>query len=217
MTRRALSLLPALLILLGTSLPVLLLRSHLGRGYYDQANYHWRVVTKFSAELPRPDLSDYVSATTPLYHLVLAVIHRTVTQEVVYHQLFGTLVSLVFLAVVWWFVSRAAAPAKAAVLMLPLACSMYVIDPAIWVLPDNAGWLWVAVLLGTSFQFRLTHGRLALCCVAMALLVLTRQSHVWCAAAIWMAAWMHTDGDGGAVATDRAWGCLLYTSDAADE
>ncbi|MEM0984554.1 MAG: hypothetical protein AAGI17_11475, partial [Planctomycetota bacterium] len=43
-----------------------------GRYGSDQFNYHEPVVRIFADQLPAPDVSDYASATTPLYHLILA-------------------------------------------------------------------------------------------------------------------------------------------------
>lgn len=41
--------------------------------FNDETIYHLGVIRKFAAELPLPDLRDYDSATTPLFHLLMAV------------------------------------------------------------------------------------------------------------------------------------------------
>ena len=44
--------------------------------WFDQRDYHLPVILEFARTLPTPDLSDYNSATTPGYHLLMAVAVR---------------------------------------------------------------------------------------------------------------------------------------------
>src|SRR4051794_39707330 len=46
------------------------------RASYDQNVYHLPTIRQFASELPRPDFSNYLSATTPGYHLILAILSR---------------------------------------------------------------------------------------------------------------------------------------------
>jgi hypothetical protein len=59
-------------------LPVILGGSTRGRAAYDSLNYHEKAIRQFAQELPNPKLNDYLSATTPGYHLVLAGVGRAV-------------------------------------------------------------------------------------------------------------------------------------------
>lgn len=59
------------------SLPVILSGSLRGRAADDSINYHEKAIRQFAQELPNPKLKDYLSATTPGYHLVLAGVGRT--------------------------------------------------------------------------------------------------------------------------------------------
>ncbi|HYD00389.1 MAG TPA: hypothetical protein VEB22_04115 [Phycisphaerales bacterium] len=63
-------------LLLVACLPVILTGTTRGRAAYDSLNYHEKAVRQFAQELPKPLLNDYLSATTPGYHLVLAVVGR---------------------------------------------------------------------------------------------------------------------------------------------
>ena len=56
--------------------PVILSGTTRGRAAYDSINYHEKAIRQFAQELPKPDLRDYMSATTPGYHLVLAAAGR---------------------------------------------------------------------------------------------------------------------------------------------
>lgn len=59
-------------------LPVILSGTTRGRPSYDSLNYHEKTIRQFAQELPNPNLKDYLSATTPGYHLVLAAVGRGV-------------------------------------------------------------------------------------------------------------------------------------------
>lgn len=196
MPRRIWSLLPALLVFLAVALPAIFGGMSRGRGYADQVNYHIRVVEQFAAQLPRPDLSDYVSATTPLYHLIHAALYRHVTQDLTTLQLLGSVYTIALIGILWWFVAKGARPLLAAVLILPIASSMYVIDAGIWILPDNLAYALVALIMGLAFTAVFNTRIIFACGIAMTLLVLTRQAHLWAAGVVWAGAWLARESRG---------------------
>lgn len=196
MSRRIWSLIPALAVFLAVALPAIFGHMARGRGYADQVNYHIRVVQQFAEQLPTPDVSNYVSATTPLYHIIHAVLYRHVTQDLTTLQLIGSIYTIALLGIVWWFVSKAASPLLSAVLILPLASSMYVIDSGIWILPDNLAYAMVALILGLAFASVFNTRVIFICAVTMALLVLTRQAHLWAAGVVWAGAWLARESRG---------------------
>ncbi|MFM9958218.1 MAG: hypothetical protein ACKVZJ_09070 [Phycisphaerales bacterium] len=56
---------------------IIILSGRVGTGESaDQINYHVPVIQTFASQLPSPDLSKYDSATTPGYHLVMAVVWK---------------------------------------------------------------------------------------------------------------------------------------------
>lgn len=65
-------------LMLLACLPVILSGTTRGRAAYDSLNYHEKAIRQFAQELPKPRLDDYLSATTPGYHLVLAAVGRNV-------------------------------------------------------------------------------------------------------------------------------------------
>lgn len=162
-----------------------------GRAQFDQDNFHVPAILKFARELPRPDLSDYTSATTPLYHLVLALVAAMNGATVVLRAA-GFLFTLAL--VEWLGMACAGRSARGsgerAVLAIPFACSMYVFSSAAWVLPDNAGWLGVLAVLVVALRPKVDGRMLAAGGGALLALVLTRQVHLWAAAPLWVAAWM---------------------------
>lgn len=64
--------------MLAACLPVILSGTTRGRAAYDSLNYHEKAIRQFAQELPKPDLRDYLSATTPGYHLALSAVGRAI-------------------------------------------------------------------------------------------------------------------------------------------
>lgn len=170
--------------------PLILAQNMRGRGASDQINYHEKVIRTFAAQLPTPDLSDYLSATTPGYHLLLAVFARGVSDARAHLQLAGLAFTLALLALVGACVARwSGSWRQGALLALPLAASLYVVSAGAWLLPDNAAWLCVAAILALLVRGRGVTA-LALAGVVLVGLVAFRQIHVWAAGVIWAAGWL---------------------------
>ncbi len=179
------------------------------RARADEQNYHLPAVLHFAEQLPLPDLSDYPSATTPGYHLLLSLAAKGAgfagwTDGEGLERLLRLATALLSGALIWVLaipiVRRAGAVGL--VLALPFACSLYVAGSATHVLPDNAGWLGVFAVLALCLNVRAEDDRpswgwLAGAGAALAVLVLVRQAHLWAAAAIWAAAWMAPEPDRG--------------------
>lgn len=159
-----------------------------GRGAADDLNYHWVAIMQFAQQWPVPDLGDYASATTPGYHLLLAPLARAGMGHTGI-QLVASLWTFSLLGLLSWNLSRTLGRA-AAVLMLPLIASMYVIFPGIWLLPDNAGWLLVLGIVLLSLRRTGGWGVWVTSGVLLLGLVWLRQIHIWAAAPIWLCAWL---------------------------
>lgn len=183
------------------------------RAAYDQMHYHEPTIRLFAPQLPRPDFYDYYSATTPGYHVVLAVVARIVpdsTQALqVASALIGSLlIGLLAAACASIFTRARASDAPAspprsrvlttllpAALALPLGCSMYVFQSGAWLLPDNAGWflalcVCLLVLRAVSPHARAREGLILLAGLVVAFVVFTRQSHAWTAGVVWLGGWL---------------------------
>lgn len=159
-----------------------------GRGAYDQMNYHQRVIETFAGELPTPDLGDYLSATTPGYHLALSL-PAALEIDTRPLRLIGALFGLALVLIVAGFLGTRAPPLEAIALTLPLVASWYIVQASVWLLPDAAAWACVACVLVLSFRQRLDIAFYLGGALALAALVLMRQIHLWAAAPIWVAAW----------------------------
>jgi hypothetical protein len=141
------------------------------RAAYDQVNFHEKVVRTFATTWPVVDIRDYLSATTPGYHWVVAGAARAllgpaidrwpsltpgpgeadsqVRRERAVLQVIGSLWTLALAwALVWWSARRwLRAPDEPVgalmglVCALPVLASAYVWQSGAFMLPDNSGWL----------------------------------------------------------------------------
>ena len=125
-------------------LPEIMFGSDATREAWDEAAAHLPTVRQFAAQLPTPDLHDYPSATGPGYHLLMAVPAR---MGVGVHglRIIGSLAGLALVLVVWRTAARAAGPAVALALTLPLLMSTYVLSGSAWLTTDV-----LSVLIGMT-------------------------------------------------------------------
>jgi len=179
------------LLLLAITWPFILTDNQSGRGAYDDLIYHWPTIQSFAQQLPSPDLSDYASATTPAYHLELAIVNRLGFSRT-FVQLYANLWTVLLLGLLAYRAGKSFGK-QGLLITLPLLTSMYVLFPAIWLLPDNAGWLAVLLILILALDYPLSTKNTLTAGIVLAFLVLIRQVHIWAAAIIWITAWIGTD------------------------
>lgn len=175
----------AALILLGPTPP---------RIAYDQNGFHLPTIRGFAAQWPAPELRDYLSATTPGYHLALAGASKLVGESVTALRLVGLVFSVGLAGTLGWALGRLAPWPVALACGVPVLCSLYVLGPAAWLLPDNAS-LWAVLgvaLVAARFTDHRRADALGLLALTLLLLaaVLTRQMHVWVAAVALTGAWL---------------------------
>ena len=127
-------------VFFATTLPLIFSGKMLGRYAWDQINYHEQVVREFTQQWPRPDVSDYLSATTPLYHLVLAAVGRFVSASPMALQFVGSLFTLGLIVTMALALARTATALRVFTFTLLLFFSHYVFTAGVWMLPDNAAW-----------------------------------------------------------------------------
>lgn len=163
-----------------------------GRAASDQFSYHEPSIRKIAMDLPAPDLADYWSATTPGYHLLLSLPVRAFDppREALMLGAAGFTAGLYFLVSTW--LARRVGPGRALWLTLPLLASVYTLFPAVWLLPDNAGWLLVASVYLLALRPRFDRWTILAGGACLLALVWVRQSHLWAAGMLLAAAWLGT-------------------------
>ncbi|MEA2398693.1 MAG: hypothetical protein QOK25_2249 [Thermoleophilaceae bacterium] len=125
-------------------------------GAVDEARYHLPTILTLSEQLPRPDLVHIHTATSPGFHLVLAVVARVVGHDRALLEAFGALFSLAMVLVAFGLLARHVDRWLAFALTLPLLFSHYVLQSAAWLNTDNAAVLFVLLTVGVALRVERT-------------------------------------------------------------
>lgn len=183
------------------AIPLILSGRMPSRVAYDQQLYHEPTVRQFAAQWPRLDFFDYLSATTPGYHVYLAAVARLISPATAALQTASAAITAGLFLLLGWAAGRRAGVGRAVAVCLPVLASMYVMQAGVWLLPDNAGWLGVLAMLLIALRLAEGRGRTGALLLAgaavLAALVLCRQIHAWTAGLLWVGAWI------GGVRQDR--------------
>lgn len=185
-----------ILIFLALALPLIFSPLNRGRGQYDQINYHLPTIRQFAHDWPRVNLSNYQSATTPGYHLLLALFQQLGLESEPLLRIVSATFTLALFALLGTLALRRAraaglSPIHALVVCLPFVLSPYVFIPGAWIQPDNLAWLGVLSIIALTWpSMPATFTRLLAASIILLFLVFTRQIHIWSAAPIWLAAWL---------------------------
>ncbi|HED53386.1 MAG TPA: hypothetical protein ENJ00_04205 [Phycisphaerales bacterium] len=161
-----------------------------GPALYDEQHFHLPTIRSFAEQLPAPDLSDYLVATSPGYHLVMAAVERALALPDQGLRLIGgqfAVLAVVLLA--WWF-GRRVAWWLAVALAVPIWISPYFFASSVLALPEGAAWLGVFVILMLALRPRVSASQLGLMGLVLVVLVAVRQIHLWAAATIWLVGWL---------------------------
>ncbi len=186
------------LVFLVAAVPLILVGLRRGRGQFDEEVFHFPTIRRFAWQIGqgRLDLSDYLSATTPGYHLLLAQVSRWVGDQLLLLKLVSSLFTVALLGLLGEHIRRRldTRPGPSGltplVLAAPLVGSMYVFVPGVWLQPDNAGWLGVLIILLLALRQRWDALSLVVGGTVLLLLVWVRQSHIWAAGLLWIGAWI---------------------------
>lgn len=170
---------------------VILTGNRNGRAASDMINYHEPAIRTFARQWPQFDLKDYLSATTPGYHIALATAARWVSPATAAIQFAGLLFAVQLVISLTTFGTSRVGNREGLALAAPFAASLYVFVSGAYLLPDNAGWLGVLLVLIVALRERQTWTWLVMGGLALAALVFTRQIHLWAAAPLWAAAFFN--------------------------
>ena len=179
----------------------------------DQRGFHLPTIRQFAGQWPHADLSDYPSATTPGYHLLMAALARGAGDAEVgpwtvrLLQTATALLTAGMLATACWGLGRLAGtdddpPAGWAPFApcLPFACSQYVFPAGVWLVPHNLAWWCVLGILLLAIRRRVDRRTFVVGAVLLGSLAFVRQIHVWAAAPLLAAAWLGGERPGDRVA-----------------
>jgi hypothetical protein len=180
------------------------------RAAFDSKLYHLPTIEQFSRSWPALDPWDYLSATTPGYHWLLAGVMK-VSGSLTLVLAANAVMSAVFFALAAWLIARLATPMDAAgnvngrsisslvlptLLCLPLLANNYLLMPGVALLPDVAGWLGVLAMISLALRSGSTGMTLLAGGLILLATVLTRQVHVWIGGLLLLALWMPVQDTG---------------------
>ncbi len=161
-----------------------------GPSAQDEHRFHIPVIERFGEQWPAPDVSEYHAAATPAHHLVLAFIESIASPSLETLRVLSGLPVSLHIALLAWWCARRVGVVGAVALTLPLTFSPHVVAFSTLVLPESSSWLLVGALLMLACAKRF---ETAACVMGGALLLASvgvRQLTLWCAAPLWVAAWL---------------------------
>ena len=143
----------------------------------DERLFHHPTIQRFASQLPWPDLSDYPSATTPLYHLLMAPISWATADNLTILRLSNLLMS----ALAIWLIVRTLSSwgrfATAWPCALIVALSPYFVGPAVRLSTDNLALLGIAGALAATHPSQQKSAWRASGWASVT--IATRQIHAW--------------------------------------
>jgi len=104
--------------------------------WHDQVDYHLPTINTMAGQLPAPVLSDYQSATSPGYHLLMALLVRVGAEELALH-LVNVSIGAVFVALVAALAARFMGGWAGLLAGATLALSPYTVNPSVFLATDN--------------------------------------------------------------------------------
>ncbi len=156
----------------------------------DQVRVHLGVIDDMAKSFRALPLRDYAAAAAPGYHIGMAVVFRLFHPTTTGLQLVSSLFGLALVAVVAAPIAARQDPGRLVLLALPFAVSCYVISGSVWLMTDNAAWLFaLGALAVLVIDAPPSPARLMTAGVLGALSVGARQVHIWVALPILVAGW----------------------------
>jgi hypothetical protein len=113
----------------------------------DEARYHYITILDFRREWPKLDLIHYKSATTPLYHIVMAGISFLTGPDLIRLRLVHLLFGIACLLVIYRYLKLRIGRRKGALFSILLLVSPYFIGPATRLSTDPAAFCFAALAI----------------------------------------------------------------------
>lgn len=149
----------------------------------DEEIFHYPIIRKFIATFPKMDLSDYPSATTPLYHVVSAMIGKLVSSDIRVLRAANVLISYASAVAIFALFQREIMTGWLTSLLvaLTMVLSPYVFGVSFLLMTDNLamlfaiGAIWCAMRYLRTGQWDMVALAALLACCA----IVTRQFYLW--------------------------------------
>jgi hypothetical protein len=145
----------------------------------DEAKFHYPTIVEFRAQFPDFVFSNYMSATTPLYHVGLATISYISGTSVLNLRVVNALFCL--LGLLWFsrYLIAGGGAKSGLILSLLFMASPYFIGPAVRLSTDNAALILAMSAMIHMARFRSGFTNRLVTIVLITGAILTRQIYVW--------------------------------------
>ena len=165
----------------------------------DDQNFHHLLVVRQATESimgvgDAPSLvaflKNYPSATSPGYHLALALAETCGLGSTTLLRMISSLFGLALVLSLWKILSARLDGWLAFALTLPLFCSPYFLSGSMWLTTDVAAVLFIVLTLGSLLAVPMTPTHLLRGGLCAALAVVVRQPTIWLIAPLYLAVWL---------------------------
>ncbi len=170
-----LSILPFYLV----ALPLIFTNYNVGRAYFDENAFHWPTIQFFIQAF---DFTDYPSATTPGYHVILAACANIFSDNIIFLKLVSSFFTAGLVGLFAALLYDRAGQGKTLILLFPMIFSLYILPDGVWLVPDNLAWLTVGLMFALAVTCSATWSYFLWSGVVLLVAVAVRQSNLWLAA-----------------------------------
>ena len=161
------------------AMPLILTNYNVGRAYFDENAFHWPTIQAFIQSF---DFSDYPSATTPGYHILLAACATLFSDDIIFLKLISSLFTAGLIGLFAALLYDRAGQGKTLIMLFPMIFSLYILPDGVWLVPDNLAWLTVGLMFALAVSCSATWRYFFWSGVVLLVAVAVRQSNLWLAA-----------------------------------
>lgn len=123
---------------------------------WDEFSYHYPTILKFAEQLPFPDLRDYHSATTPLFHLLFAAIGKIAGTDVKTLRVVNLVISYIGVIIFFTILAKRFNVRRQDALLYTFifALSPYYFRTAFVVVTDNLPIIWLLCFFNFYIRYK---------------------------------------------------------------
>lgn len=155
----------------------------------DEACCHYPATIDFKNQFPNLDLIHYNSATTPLYHITLAILSFVFGSDIIHLRFISFFISLACLMVIHGYLSKRGKMLRALFFTVIIMLSPYFIGPAVRLSTDNMALLFAILSIFTMDTNVYSTQKNIVTNILILITILTRQVYAWLAGAYLIATW----------------------------
>ncbi len=167
------------------ALPLILFNINYGRAFDDQKLFHYPTILHFIQSL---DFSDYPSATTPGYHVLLGFVGQLFSSNEIILKLTSSAFTAALIGIIVERLYSHFGKLHSILLSLPMILSIYIFPSGVWLLPDNLAWLTVLGVFIIATKSELLNKHFLYLAFILILAMMVRQPFLWLASTIWASA-----------------------------